>query len=724
VVATDIDDVVTTIDHVITVIQDTDEMFCAVQLLVSTPTQTRAGDDNVMSAYIPSCMRTYLQSVTWDYGDSTSGTGETVHKTYSAAGDFTIKATLHLSHPQIPTINITRTIQVNAAPVDNNKCSADGQTRASTGDTYDETETCGVGGHKTVTYQDTKHETCQRVGDILDWVTTSVDKIKVSEGQCQGQSCPMPGSVPAGTAGVQLIDGVYYLADNATFSFYTQSSPAGLCQDNMETRRCSNGVLSGSGLPVTYQCHSGCGDFGPDGTVKIGVNVGTQQVAVQCSFGEQGVFDTYNQIEDRACSEGSVNSSNLRLGDLISHGQCPTYSYHPTGLYNSCSADCGGTQTMIYECRNNTGTVAAADRCAGQPYPVTSRVCDGNPGAVRRVESSSAEEQEPSASVCPKNQIGIIVNTRTSTTVNTYACIEHAVALESSVVESTPWLEERYCRDYVAHRCAQDSLNNTEAHRRYLWMKRCAPQNRVLADFLESFDEVSSGLGNIDGTGTGRTLYPTFLNSSSKPEKPWIAPIYENSSCTMPAGAYVAAVCVSSCALPQEKILAQRNPGARMGPVEFIKGLTDKYDRAATFTVNSSMNSRQLKNSKVEQWITELVDTEQPVLVFTMASGETLSVTPTHPILRVDGTMDTANNFKTGEALVKLGGVEDPIVSIERILYFGKVYNLFVKSAVPQENIVVTNGYLNGTAYFQNEGAADLNKDLVRKKLTRGIFGK
>lgn len=86
--------------------------------------------------------------------------------------------------------------------------------------------------------------------------------------------------------------------------------------------------------------------------------------------------------------------------------------------------------------------------------------------------------------------------------------------------------------------------------------------------------------------------------------------------------------------------------------------------------------------------------------------------------------MDTADKFKAGDALVALGGELDPIQSIESIIYFGKVYNVFVKSSVPQENIVVTNGYLNGSAYFQNEGAGNMNKTLLRKKLTKGVFGK
>jgi hypothetical protein len=84
--------------------------------------------------------------------------------------------------------------------------------------------------------------------------------------------------------------------------------------------------------------------------------------------------------------------------------------------------------------------------------------------------------------------------------------------------------------------------------------------------------------------------------------------------------------------------------------------------------------------------------------------------------------MKLAGEFKVGESLVMLGGVLDPIVSIEKVQYFGKVYNVFVKSAALQHNIVVTNGYLNGTAFFQNEGSNQLNRVLLRQKLIRGAL--
>ena len=74
--------------------------------------------------------------------------------------------------------------------------------------------------------------------------------------------------------------------------------------------------------------------------------------------------------------------------------------------------------------------------------------------------------------------------------------------------------------------------------------------------------------------------------------------------------------------------------------------------------------------------------------------------------------------------VLKRGGQLDVIESLQQTVYYGKVYNLFVESADLQQNIVVTGGYLNGTAFYQNEGAASVNRKILRGDLVRGVFQK
>jgi hypothetical protein len=190
----------------------------------------------------------------------------------------------------------------------------------------------------------------------------------------------------------------------------------------------------------------------------------------------------------------------------------------------------------------------------------------------------------------------------------------------------------------------------------------------------------------------------------------------------VPADIYIAAVCVASCATPEQEILAQADKGAKMQPTTFIESLTKKYDFVATLHSNSTMSSKVTKSTLVEDWVTELVDSEHLILNFKMRSGGTLRITPNHPLVTAEGKMQLAELFKVGDSLVKLGGVADQILEIKAEAYFGKVYNVFVKSNDLKHNVVVTNGYLNGTAFYQNEGAKNLNRQILRGRIIKGAL--
>jgi hypothetical protein len=106
-----------------------------------------------------------------------------------------------------------------------------------------------------------------------------------------------------------------------------------------------------------------------------------------------------------------------------------------------------------------------------------------------------------------------------------------------------------------------------------------------------------------------------------------------------------------------------------------------------------------------------------------MKSGGQITLTPNHPIVNDEGSLRLASDWKVGQNMVQLGGKFDEVVSIVPSVYYGKVYNVFVKSNSLQHNIVVTNGYLNGTAYFQNDGSGYINKQILRRNLIEGVLG-
>lgn len=720
-----------------------DGFECVNDLALNVPAEVQVNQPKNMSIFIPTCLYSVVTGVRWDYGDGTQpGAGQSVQHTYLSPGLVNLSVMIFRGADQVtPWLILNRQIQVLDAPAVTptpspsptpsptpnpaNECLLVGQQRVREGELYSESQSCGVQGHRDLTYRDVLKQECQLQGDVLKWTTLSTEKTLVSEGACLGQACAIPGTNEM-------------ISDGQSRVYYQESLPEGSCEEQKQTRTCTNGVLSGTALNAT--CLSGCFGFGKHGTEKSAVVIGEELVVKQCAFGETGIFDIYSRVADQSCVNGVIGSANERQGSIQTAGICPTYSWTATEQWTTCTADCGGEQSQIYDCRNDKNEVVEQSRCQGDK-PHQTRLCDANPDAVKRTEVTESEEEAPSSALCPSNQIGVIVNSRTVTTTSQFACVDHSTQLVSESKEASPWVENRYCEDLVPYRCSQDSLSNKDAKGRYLWMMKCQNQIPILKEFIDKFDDVELKKGNtrysIDGSG--RNLYPTFMVRKSnncklvknrngkvqeqcEKDKVWIAPKIESAECKVPEGTYVAAVCLSSCATPEETIMAQAKGKGRIEPVPFIQALTQNMKFVGTLHDEAHARRGELQKTRVDQWVTEMMDTEHVILVFKMKSGGVLKVTPNHPLLDSQGRMRLAEEFKEGEFLVKLGAEQDLILEIQKTPYFGKVYNVFVKSADLLKNVVVTQGYLNGTAYFQNEGTKDLNRVIFRSRLTKGVF--
>lgn len=726
-----------TLTHNIHVLPPTDGLECVTQLATSGPTTAAAGNPVTVSVFIPQCVAFRLGAVAWNFGDNTAlNSNQTATHTYAAAGNYTVTLTL-LNKQGETFLTLTRTMVITAVgtdpdvpqdpPVDPGTCSTVGMTQIIDGDIMSEEVACGVQGTKTVSYRNHTTQTCQLVNEVKKWVNTSTSKEVLSEGPCKGQACELPAQAMTGVdqiaMGIVIIGGKYYLPDGTSKTFYSSQTPNGACSEVATTRSCNNGVLGGSTSNVFLLCHNGCAGVGPHGTTVSGVVVGEVSVPKTCQYGETGVNDIYNQIADKMCQDGVVKTTEVRQGTIKTAGMCPTYSWSGTENFGACSADCGGNQTRMFECRDSNGAAAPAARCTGMA-PVETRICDGNPDAVNRSESSTATEDASSSTTCPANQIGSIQKTREVVTTKTYACINHAVALASTSVVPGPWVEESYCKELVPHRCSQDSLSNEQANGRFLWLEKCRASVPMIDDFLTAFAkfEKATIYKQDNLILNGRIVYPTFMDASKKPEKAWIAPTTKSASCVVPPKVYVATVCLASCFTPEQQIMGQKEATGSLNYAKIYDAWDQQFKFAATLGSNSTMRSKEVKKTPVDQWVTELIDTNHDILVFTMKSGRQLRLTPNHPVLNDQGAMQSADQFKKGDNLVALGGQFDPIVNIEKIVYFGKVYNVFVKSAAIQNNVIITNGYLNGTAFFQNEGAMYLNRKLLRDQLIKGAL--
>lgn len=711
------------IHHSVSIVGFMDGMECLPDLAMVAAPEATIGVPVQLRVSVPECLSGAIKSITWNFGDgSATGNGANVQHTYTSAGEVIVTAQIVTAFSEgQPWVTLTQTIVVFPAPTPTPAPTAEPTPVATPAATPTATPA------PTATPEATPVPTPEPTPASTP--TPAPTPVPTPVPTATPAPTPTPTPVPVCELNTTREK---FGANSSTEVACGTGGKKTVVSRNRIVEQCSvkNGQLGWNEISSTSQIVSegpcqgqSCGALA-DGEVKVGVVLGQIQVALQCSFGEQA-FSLYHQIADQKCNNGTLSTVNTRQGDLKSAGLCPVYAWIGTDSWSQCSANCGGQQIRSYECRDNKGQVAPAERC-GVASPNEVRVCDGNPDAVRRTENSVVNEDAGATQTCPKNQIGVMIAKRDVTTTTVFACIDHQVKQESKNVTYGAWVTENYCRDYTAYRCSQDSLSNTDAKGRYNWMVKCQDSVPTIKEFLTNFDDVvlkGSKKDNFSSTidGKSRILYPTFMNRATSPEKVWKAPKSANASCDVPSSAYIAAVCVSSCATPDQEILAQAEANMKLRYVPFIEALTQKYKFTAVHS-GDSMSSGKVSRMPVDQWVTEMVDTEHDIRVFEMKSGRKLRLTPNHPILTAQGSMKLAEEFRVGESLVQLGGALDQIVRISDVKYTGKVYNVFVKSGSPTKNIVVTNGYLNGTAYFQNEGSIDLNRSLLRKNLTRGVF--
>ena len=134
------------------------------------------------------------------------------------------------------------------------------------------------------------------------------------------------------------------------------------------------------------------------------------------------------------------------------------------------------------------------------------------------------------------------------------------------------------------------------------------------------------------------------------------------------------------------------------------------------------MEALLFQTTTVGSYSIDIAPAKQDLLLFQTASGNTLRVTLNHPIVDSTGTVRQAKEFTQGEELIRSDGSLDPIVAIEPQRFFGKVYNVAPVTRDEVTNIVVAQGFLNGSSRYQNESLKDLNRSILRRNIPVDIL--
>ncbi len=248
-------------------------------------------------------------------------------------------------------------------------------------------------------------------------------------------------------------------------------------------------------------------------------------------------------------------------------------------------------------------------------------------------------------------------------------------------------------------RCNEDSLEPGSARERIEWSAKCGHITGTEREY-SLFDA---------GQLRTRPLYPLYGKEDMS--EIWKGSVDRNAPCSVPGGMTVIAFCTSSCYTPEQLLLF---------PEGFLKIKEAKgavMSHVMVLRDNSTSDNLKFVAFPVESYTEEVRPNWQDVLKFKTKSGGELRVTTNHPIVDMIGAVKTADKFKVGESLVHYQHGLDPIIGIEKERYFGKVYNLAPDTRSLVSNIVVAQGYLNGSSYFQNEGEAFQNRSLLRRTI-------
>jgi hypothetical protein len=216
-----------------------------------------------------------------------------------------------------------------------------------------------------------------------------------------------------------------------------------------------------------------------------------------------------------------------------------------------------------------------------------------------------------------------------------------------------------------------------------------------------------------------RPLYPTFEDTPVVGSGTQLFPHPDLADCNLytdrsgsaakrwNGSFFVGAYCESSCYTPDQSLRFSD------GDVNIVEAMKAKRDDVVTLTPDATLDGLSLQTSRVYSYTTEIRDAENVIYNLTTASGGSLRVTNEHPIITSEGRIVKAEKLIIGDELLKADGTPDMITEIEKTVHFGKVYNIKPASTVPVANILIAQGYLVGSARFQNDDIDYMNRVLL-----------
>lgn len=280
--------------------------------------------------------------------------------------------------------------------------------------------------------------------------------------------------------------------------------------------------------------------------------------------------------------------------------------------------------------------------------------------------------------------------------------------------------------DLVQSRCAELPLGNNDAIQKTKWAKRCGLIGSRHYDIF---------LNDDYGQPRSLALFPLFfLQQGNKITSTYIEEqrkihgasynISEYSACnkTYIANKFKLASCKSGCFTPDQQILFTQ------GEVPIAEAAAENMQAVVTLAEDAQLDALSFTDHDVLHYTASLKPTDHDIIIFHMASGGELKVTTNHPLLTSEGVMKAAENFEVGDELILSDGSFDPIETLEPIQYHGKVHNLKTDAQTEdggvslKGQVIVAQGYLSGSSFYQNDGERLLNSLILRSSIPDNLM--
>jgi hypothetical protein len=257
------------------------------------------------------------------------------------------------------------------------------------------------------------------------------------------------------------------------------------------------------------------------------------------------------------------------------------------------------------------------------------------------------------------------------------------------------------------------NVSQATAQARYNWASTCRatpPVGRSGALYLS--DASVTDYNNSSAT-LRPWLFPTYLNFITFTLWDIPATAYQsgNDCNALPDGANNVGLCVAGC-FPADAHVTFGD-----GDVAIKQALDDGRVDLVTLAPDAALDDLDYVTNKVEAYTRDKFEAWQTIYTFSMASGGSLRVTDEHPIIVANGKMRQAKTIESGESLIQVDGSPDEVVQVDVERYFGKVYHVKPQTLDYASNIIVAQGYLNGSSRYQNEFLEMVNKVILRRAL-------